>query len=157
MAALQGVVMGVEVKRSGPSAGGRGVVARAMGLWRRGELWVVLSLLAHCLTIILPHYRPLTYLYGDAPYYAAITASLVYDHDLELRNQTPGDLRLHNLQLALGQHGEWYPKHPIFVSLLAIPFFVVFGYVGCLITNVVIIRVPSASVRALVGGEGLDL
>src|SRR5713101_6186857 len=32
-------------------------------------------------------YRPLTYLVGDCPYYAATAVSILDDHDLDLRNQ----------------------------------------------------------------------
>src|SRR5260221_4662591 len=57
-------------------------------------------------------YRPLTYLVGDCPYYAATAVSILQDHDLDLRNQLTGGLEGHGRQIALGRNGAWAPKHP---------------------------------------------
>jgi len=60
----------------------------------RGE-WFVPALLAALVLAIVTvrvtrEYRPLTYLVGDCPYYAATAASLIEDHDLDLRNSFRG-------------------------------------------------------------------
>ncbi|MCI0566625.1 MAG: hypothetical protein L0Z52_00360 [Acidobacteria bacterium] len=75
------------------------------------------------------------FLIGDCPYYASATVSLWHDHDLNLENQLRGGLVVHERQLALGKGGEWYPKHPILMSLFSIPFYVAFGTAGFLLFN----------------------
>ncbi|HKQ96943.1 MAG TPA: hypothetical protein VJV75_03625, partial [Candidatus Polarisedimenticolia bacterium] len=83
--------------------------------------------------VILARYRPLTWLVGDGPYYAETAVSLLHDHDLDLRNQLPGGLVVHGPQIALGAGGEWYPKHPILLPVLGLPFLAAFGLPGLLL------------------------
>ncbi len=80
-------------------------------------------------------YRPHTYLFADCNYYAATAVSLVYDHDLDLRNQLRGGLRFHGGQIALGRDGAWYPMHPILMPIAAAPFLAAFGLPGLLVFN----------------------
>ena len=75
------------------------------------------------------------FLIGDCPYYASAAVSLWHDHDLDLRNQLRGGLAVHEKQVALGRGGQWYPKHPILMSIFAIPFYAAFGTAGFLIFN----------------------
>lgn len=70
---------------------------------------------------------------GDAHYYEAAIISLLRDGDLLLENNVPVDLL--NGQLALGVQGL-VPKHPILLSLVALPFYQAFGNRGLLIFNV---------------------
>jgi hypothetical protein len=75
------------------------------------------------------------FLIGDCPYYASATVSLWHDHDFDLKNQLRGGLAVHARQVALGRGGEWYPKHPILMSVFSIPFYAAFGTAGFLIFN----------------------
>ncbi len=76
------------------------------------------------------------FLIGDCPYYASAAVSLWVDGDLDLRNQLLGGLEAHQRQVALGLRGEWYPKHPILMPLLSVPFYALFGTSGFLLFNV---------------------
>ena len=89
-------------------------------------------------------HRPLTFLIGDGPYYAATGVSILHDHDLDLRNQLRGGLAVHGAQIALGEDGAWYPKHPILMPIAALPFLAAMGMDGLLVFNV--------TVLALLGG-----
>ena len=88
---------------------------------------------------VAAEYRPLTYLIGDCPYYAATAVSLIEDHDLDLRNQLSGGLAIHGRQIALGRDGAWYPKHPLLMPIAAIPFVLLFGVPGTLVFNLVVL------------------
>lgn len=87
----------------------------------------------------LRQYRPLTWLVGDGPYYAETAVSLLQDHDLDLRNQLPGGLGVHGPQIALGPGGEWFPKHPILLPVVGLPFLAACGVPGLLILNLVVL------------------
>jgi len=84
-------------------------------------------------------HRPLTFLVGDGPYYAATAVSILHDHDLDLRNQLRGGLVVHGAQIALGADGAWYPKHPILMPLVALPFLAVLGMDGLLVFNLAVL------------------
>lgn len=87
----------------------------------------------------LVRYEPLTYLVGDGPYYAATAVSLLHDGDLELHNQLAGGVVVHGPQIALGAQGQWYPKHPILIAVLGLPFLALFGLPGLLLFNLVVL------------------
>jgi hypothetical protein len=70
------------------------------------------------------------YYEGDCPYYISTTLSLRHDHDIDLRNQLRGGLSIHGRQIALGRDGQWYPKHPLLMPVLALPFYALFGMPG---------------------------
>ncbi len=116
-----------------PSAGGR----------RNGDLAATLALVIAALLFfsvrVLLRYQPLTYLPGDCPYYAATAVSLLHDGDLDLRNQLRGGLLVHGTQIALGAGGAWYPKHPILMPVVAIPFLAAFGMPGFLVFNLIVL------------------
>jgi hypothetical protein len=75
------------------------------------------------------------FLIGDCPYYASATVSLWHDRDLDVQNQLRGGLAVHQRQVALGQGGQWYPKHPVLMSIAALPFYAAFGTAGFLLFN----------------------
>jgi hypothetical protein len=75
------------------------------------------------------------FLIGDCPYYASTAVSLWVDGDIDLRNQLKGGLEAHQGQVALGLRGEWYPKHPVLMPVLTLPFYAAFGVAGFLIFN----------------------
>lgn len=106
---------------------------------RRHTLAVAAALFLVFGLLILARYRPLTWLVGDGPYYAETAVSLLHDHDLDLRNQLPGGLVVHGPQIALGPEGQWFPKHPILLPVLGLPFLAAFGLPGLLLLNLLVL------------------
>jgi len=90
-----------------------------------------------------------SFLIGDCPYYASAAVSLLVDGDLDLRNQLKGGLEVHQKQVALGLHGEWYPKHPILMSALSVPFYAGLGVAGFLVFNLLVLSCLAGVVWAL--------
>jgi hypothetical protein len=90
-----------------------------------------------------------SFLIGDCPYYASAAVSLLVDGDLDLRNQLKGGLEVHQKQVALGLHGEWYPKHPILMSALSVPFYAGLGVAGFLVFNLLVMSCLAGVVWAL--------
>lgn len=78
------------------------------------------------------------FLIGDCPYYASATVSLVADGDLDLANQLRGGLEVHHKQVAMGRDGAWYPKHPVLLSVAAVPFYLLLGVPGFLVFNLLV-------------------
>jgi len=116
--------------------------------WRQTAAVALLVLLLFGL-LCFTQYRPLTYLVGDGPYYAETAVSLLYDRDLDLRNQLAGGFEVHGPQIALGADGAWYPKHPILLPVLALPFLLSFGLPGFLIFNLMVIAAVAAAMLRL--------
>lgn len=83
-------------------------------------------------------YSPAMYYEGDCPYYISTTLSIRHDLDIDLRNQLRGGLEVHGKQIALGRGGEWYPKHPLLMPVLALPFYVLFGMPGFALLGVLV-------------------
>src|SRR5439155_8086015 len=71
------------------------------------------------------------------------------DGDLDLRNQLKGGLEVHQRQVALGRGGEWYPKHPILMPVLSVPFYAALGTGGFLAFNLLIFSLLGTVVWAL--------
>jgi hypothetical protein len=94
-------------------------------------------------------HRPLSFLVGDGPYYAATAVSVLYDGDLDLRNQLRGGIEVHGRQIAIGPDGSWYPKHPILMPVTALPFLAVFGMDGLLLFNLLVVSGVAAAMAAL--------
>src|SRR5262245_33653106 len=83
-------------------------------------------------------YSPAMYYEGDCPYYISTTLSIGHDFDIDLRNQLRGGLEVHGKQIALGRKGEWYPKHPLLMPVLALPFYAFFGMPGFALLGLVV-------------------
>jgi hypothetical protein len=94
-------------------------------------------------------YRPLSFLIGDCPYYASTSVSLLFDGDLDLRNQLLGGLKVHGRQIALGENAAWYPKHPILMPVVALPFLWAFGMPGFLLFNLVVLALLAVGLMKL--------
>lgn len=86
-----------------------------------------------------------TFLDGDCIWYRTTIVSLLSDGDLDQRNNVP---MMHSpsgprpvfrpeSDVALGANGAWYPKHPLLLSVLALPFYAVAGDFGLLGFNLV--------------------
>lgn len=111
-------------------------------LGKENRWWRVVLPLAVGITlaaIALGEYRPHTFLKGDCPYYAAAALSILQDGDFNLKNQIRGGLEVHSTQVALGTRGEWFPKHPVLMPLVSLPFFALFGLDGALVFNLVVV------------------
>lgn len=84
------------------------------------------------------HPQPFTlpsYLPGDCPFYRATTVSLLEDRDLDLRNNVDWQVVSPDGQVSIGRNGAWYPKHPVLLSLLALPAYALLGDPGLLAFN----------------------
>lgn len=89
----------------------------------------------------LYYYEPYTFLHEDGIAFAFISLSLSEDGDLYLENNfpfTPIGERPEKSFYSLGKNGKYLPKHSPFMSLLAIPFYKIFGFNGFLIFNLII-------------------
>ena len=73
---------------------------------------------------------------GDGLQYRAAVRSMLEDGDLDLRNNlSETGARLEG-SAALGQGGEWYPKHPVLMPIVSAPFYAIGGDLGLLAFNV---------------------
>jgi hypothetical protein len=86
---------------------------------------------------VLARYDGRPYLRGDCQYYYYTAVSLWVDRDLDLANQLPPPLARHSSDVALDSEGRLVPKHPIVLSLTALPMIAVFGPPGALSFNLV--------------------
>jgi len=81
------------------------------------------------------HPAPFTltsYLPGDCPFYRATIVSLLEDRDLDLRNNVDWAVLSPDTQVAIARTGAWVPKHPLGLSLAALPAYALFGDAGLL-------------------------
>jgi hypothetical protein len=78
-----------------------------------------------------------TFLVGDCPYYRAILVSLLQDRDLEVENNLAVQRYPMSSNVSRGRHGQLYPKHPILLAVVALPFYAVAGDAGLLAFNLV--------------------
>lgn len=99
--------------------------------------WTLIILLFLCLIypplIISKSVTTGSFIQGDSYYYRAVIDSLLQDGDLLLANNVAADPL--NGYLAIGKAGL-VPKHPIIMSLVSMPFYVLFGTPGLLLFNV---------------------
>ena len=75
------------------------------------------------------------FLRGDCQYYVEAGRSIAKDGDLDIRNQLCLPWAVHNGQVALDQYGRLVPKHPLWLSVAAIPLIVTLGDQGALVFN----------------------
>ncbi len=101
------------------------------------------------LAVIGSGYDGKPYLRGDCPYYVAAARSIAEDGDLDLGNQLWQPWRAHNTNVALDQQGRLVPKHPLWMSLAALPFLLVFGDQGALVFNLLQLLLLCALMFAL--------
>jgi hypothetical protein len=76
-----------------------------------------------------------TFLIGDCAYYRATLVSLLEDRDLNLRNNLVIQRYPIAGNVARGRNEAFYPKHPILLAVVALPFYVVAGDLGLLAFN----------------------
>jgi len=101
------------------------------------RIWTLTILLFLCLIypplIISKSVTTGSFIQGDCYYYRAVIDSLLQDGDLLLANNVAADPL--NGYLAVGREGL-VPKHPIIMSLVSMPFYVLFETPGLLLFNV---------------------
>jgi hypothetical protein len=102
-----------------------------------GRIWTLTILLFLCLIypplIISKSVTTGSFIQGDSYYYRAVADSLLQDGDLLVANNVAADPL--NGYLAIGREGL-VPKHPIIMSLISMPFYILFGSPGLLLFNV---------------------
>src|SRR4029078_5317424 len=76
-----------------------------------------------------------TFLIGDCAYYRATLVSLLEDRDLNIHNNLARQRYPMAANVAQGRRGEFYPKRPILLAVVALPFYVVAGDIGLLAFN----------------------
>jgi hypothetical protein len=76
-----------------------------------------------------------TFLIGDCAYYRATLVSLLEDRDLNVENNLTAEGHRMAGNVARGRNGAFYPKHPILLPALALPFYAAAGDRGLLAFN----------------------
>src|SRR4029077_19593757 len=76
-----------------------------------------------------------TFLIGDCAYYRATLVSLLEDRDLDIQNNLAAQRYPMAGNVSRGRNGAFYPKHPILLAVVALPFYVVAGDLGLLAFN----------------------
>ena len=89
------------------------------------------------LAIISTGFDGKPYLRGDCPYYVFAARSIIEDHDLDMSNQLPPPLFSHNTNISLDMMGRPVPKHPLWLSIAAIPLLLAFNDTGALVFNMI--------------------
>lgn len=103
------------------------------------ELSIIFLFALACLSLLAPLIIDTSkWFYYDCGWQVSATMSIVEDGDLDLKNQLQNKIEKTADQIALGNDGQWYPLHEFFLSLTAVPLYLVFGFVGCLLTNILI-------------------
>lgn len=87
------------------------------------------------LAVISVGYDGLPFLRGDCSYYVAASRSIATDGDLDISNQLRLPWSVHTTQVALDRNGRLVPKHPLWLSIAALPLIVAFGNQGALVFN----------------------
>lgn len=99
-------------------------------------------LLAYVPHILSQNVLSHSFLKGDCYYYKTMIVSMLQDGDLVMNNNIGAEIDPLNGFLALGKDDDLerlVPKHPILMPALSLPFFAVFGSVGLLLFNVLVI------------------
>ena len=95
------------------------------------ECFVLLITILTYMTFLSRVYTTDIALMGDSYYYYKIMISMVEDFDIEVSNNIFDDIYQYEYDIfyspfSLGKNGKIYPKHPVLVSFLAIPFYLLF-------------------------------
>lgn len=87
------------------------------------------------LPVLVRGYDGWTWLRGDCGYYYYAAVSILQDFDVDLGNQLSGGLQANAGQISLASDGRLVPKHPLPLSLAALPLIAAFGERGALAFN----------------------
>ncbi len=112
------------------------------------DRWFLAALLGLALVMglfaIRDRWLPNKWLFGDGAFYMNVARGLLENHSLRQENLHPHSWYDRDLgwnynldgawsNIALGRHGEWWPKHPILLPIAAAPFIWAFGPLGSLL------------------------
>lgn len=75
----------------------------------------------------------------DPGWMVTTVISIVEDGDLDLCNQLRNDPHEAADQTSMGINGQWYPFHEFMMPVVTVAFYILFGILGCLIFNVVVL------------------
>lgn len=106
---------------------------------------LVLSLVVGVLSVA-QRWSPYTWLQGDGSFYLNVTRGILEHGTLRQEAMHPHSWYDLNLDwnrdldaawsnIAIGRHGEWWPKHPLLLPLLALPFVWALGTPGTLVVH----------------------
>jgi hypothetical protein len=110
--------------------------------------WFLAALLGLALLMgllaIRDRWVPNKWLFGDGAFYMNVSRGLLENHSLRQETMHPHSWYERDLgwnrdvdaawsNIALGRHGEWWPKHPILLPVVAAPLVWALGPVGTLI------------------------
>lgn len=102
-------------------------------------LAVILGIIA-----VRQHWVPNKWLFGDGSFYMNVSRGLIENFSLRQESLHPHSWYDRDLawnrnvdaawsNIAVGRNGEWWPKHPILMPILAAPFIWAFGPIGSLV------------------------
>ncbi len=110
------------------------------------HFWLPVVLLAAILGgwAINQHWVPNKWLFGDGAFYMNVARGVLENHSLRQESMHPHSWYDQDLgwnqnidaawsNIALGRNGEWWPKHPILMPLVSLPFIWAFGPLGSLV------------------------
>ncbi|HEY5531673.1 MAG TPA: hypothetical protein VIK22_06695 [Candidatus Anoxymicrobiaceae bacterium] len=120
-----------------------------MRLPGRSRVAAVIFVVCLCVYVsvmfLVPRYKGATTTQGDETHYLVITESILHDGDVFLANQyrdkvyrpyfEENDIMLH---VTRGRGGRYVSTHPMFLSLVVLPGFWIFGYKGAALTMILI-------------------
>ena len=115
-------------------------------------VWVIPMLLFVLLSIWLDHKG--VQLSGDEPHYLMVTQSIVEDHDLSLRNNVEDKTYMDFIPAELPPHmiihkGKYLSFHMPGLSLLLIPFYIIFKLTGNIISPHLFFRISISVINSL--------
>ena len=88
---------------------------------------------------LLPRYHDCRkHISGDSWWYEQIVNTILEDGDLNMENNIEKKNHLHG-QLAMSKDGYLAPKHSIFFPIATIPFFYIFGSIGAMYFNLLLV------------------
>ncbi|MHB1844587.1 MAG: glycosyltransferase family 87 protein [Deltaproteobacteria bacterium] len=128
---------------AGPVQGRFRTLAEGPAVWR---LLVLLAVLGVQGRAVLGRYEPNHWLYRDGAFYYDTLRAIVEHGSLDQGPMQPhswyeGKLGWnYNLtddwsNVAVGKDGTWYPKHPLLMPIVSVPFYLALGPIGTLVLN----------------------
>lgn len=110
---------------------------------RNGSIVVGALAVAMSVIVVIGYWEPNVFLDGDGVYYYNVAKGLIENGTLRQEGNT-SETWYRNLgwnfqvrpewsNIALGARGEWWPKHPILLSIAVAPFVWAFGVKGALV------------------------
>ncbi|PKQ28939.1 MAG: hypothetical protein CVT63_00025 [Candidatus Anoxymicrobium japonicum] len=119
---------------------------RLPGRTRVGIVIFLLTFIVYTLVFIaVPRFRGATSTQGDEPHYLIITESIIRDGDVFLTNNYKAqqyrpyfEQDISMWHVAHGKNGRFVSTHPMFISIMVLPGFWLFGYPGAAMTMILL-------------------